>query len=349
MRHKINIAALLIIITFGVQGCGTLPNVKPFASSTAALATAAGAEYHSVANDVASLKTPRIPNEPYDAFRARRRALQKAKIVFARTDTELDALFASMTEYSEKLTNLEAAGNTGSAAAKSLLDSTKGFAQLASISGMPAGPIANVITTAFKDIGDAFTKMQATHSLRSAVDAAQPAVNLVAREFKVIYSGAMAEANDYIRNTERLQASLAAGPNVIGFNRKVQENYNTYYRLLGKLVTPVNERDPGAAWRGFCQNKSGPCRAREELDAVGLVEARMRAIHPIVEAYEQRIADIDATFARREEESKAVIRAVNAWALEHEKLRQCLKDGTGLSALNLRVAVTQLNNLLAKR
>ena len=77
MRHKINIAALLIIITFGVQGCGTLPNVKPFASSTAALATAAGAEYHSVANDVASLKTPRIPNEsvpPGTGWRSERSA-----------------------------------------------------------------------------------------------------------------------------------------------------------------------------------------------------------------------------------------------------------------------------------
>ena len=75
----------------------------------------------------------------------------------------------------------------------------------------------------------------------------------------------------------------------------------------------------------------------------------MEAIRPIVKAYETEIIAIETTLKRRRKTSKAVINAVKAWALEHQKLRRCLDDGTSLSAFNLKAALIELSNLLGQK
>jgi hypothetical protein len=54
---------LFILLTLTAAGCTTLPDVKPFADSTAGLAAAAGTHYREVASDVASLKPVLMPGE----------------------------------------------------------------------------------------------------------------------------------------------------------------------------------------------------------------------------------------------------------------------------------------------
>ena len=349
MRQVPRLFLPLVPLTLIVWGCATLPDVKPFAESTAALAAAAGAQYHDVSNDVASLQEPRVPGDSEDTYAQRRSLLQDTQKVFAATDKSLDALFDAMTAYSEKLASLAAAGKTGPDAAQSLLDSAKGFADLAGISIPVAGPVADVITKGFKAIADEFTKVQAKRSLAAAADAAQPGVDLIAKQFEVIYAVAIKDASDGIRNSKRLQASIAAGPSVIGFSDNVKRNYTAYYRFLNEFVTDANPADAGSAWRGLCRERTGPCRARNELDAVGLVEARMVAIHPIVAAFEAEVTSIDDTLSHRRKASAAVIKAVDAWALEHQKVRRSLKDGTSSSALNLRAALTELQGVVSQR
>jgi hypothetical protein len=75
----------------------------------------------------------------------------------------------------------------------------------------------------------------------------------------------------------------------------------------------------------------------------------MEAIRPIVEAYKAEIMNIEATLKHRRSTSKGVIKAVQAWALEHQKLRRCLEDGTALSAFNLQAALIELGNLLSQK
>ena len=40
---------------------------------------------------------------------------------------------------------------------------------------------------------------------------------------------------------------------------------------------------------------------------------------------------------------------MKAWALEHQKLRRSLEDGTSLSAFNLKAALIELDNLLGQK
>ena len=209
-------------------------------------------------------------------------------------------------------------------------------------------PLAAPITKAFDLIADEFTKMQAKDSLKEAIAAAQPGVDIVAEQFAVIYGEAITQAANSIRNTKSLEASIDAGPGIIGFYDIVERNYNAYYRVLNGFVSKFNPEAPASVWRGFCLNSSGPCKAVSELQAVGLVEARMEAIRPIVEAYRTDIKSIHATLNQRNKTSKAVIRAVNAWRLEHQKLRRSLEDGTSLSAFNLKAALIELSNLLGQ-
>jgi hypothetical protein len=346
MRKFRRLLLFLAPVAFAAGGCTTLPDVKPFADSTAALAAAAGTHYHEVSNDLASLQPPRVPGESEASFATRQKSLEDAQKTFTSTGQSLDALFDAMTTYSEKVANLAAAGKTGPDAAQSLLDSTKGFVQLAGISVPAAGAALDAVTKGFKAIADEFTRLQAKKSLKDAVEAAQPGVDLVATQFAVIFGVAMTEASGGIRNAKRLQASIAAGPSVIGFNDNVLRNYNAYYQYLNSLVTDAPPGAPDVAWRGFCRDRVVPCRAVSELDAVGLVEARMTAIHPIVDAYSMQIHAIDDTLELRRKRSDAVIRAVKSWAVEHQKLRQSLEDGTALSAFNLKAALVELQGLL---
>jgi hypothetical protein len=347
MLQMARVVSSLVFIALTTIGCTTLPDVKPFAESTAALSAAAGTQYRDVSSEVASLEPQLQPGESESSatFATRKVQLEASQKAFAATEKSLDALSAAMTTYSEKVVSLTAAGKTGADAAQSLLDSANGFAQLG---GLPAATVAAPITNAFKAIADAFTRKQAAKSLKEAVDAAQPGVNIVAEQFEVIYGNAMDLAIKSLRDTRSRQASQAAGPGVIGFNDNVKENYNAYYQFLNSFVTDFDPDAPASAWRGFCREQKTPCRAKEELEAVGLVEARMEAIRPIVETYNAQIASIEAKAVKRQAASKSVIKAVKAWALEHQKLRSSLEDGSSMSAFNLRAALMELSTLLGE-
>jgi hypothetical protein len=75
----------------------------------------------------------------------------------------------------------------------------------------------------------------------------------------------------------------------------------------------------------------------------------MEAIRPIVEVYNNEINAIEATLKHRRKTSKAVIKTVNAWAIEHQKLRRSLEDGTSLSAFNLKAALLELSTLINQK
>lgn len=351
MRQVPQWVALLIPLVLTAPGCTTLPDVQPFAASTAGLAAAAGSHYRDVAADVAKLKPAPLPGEKKSnkEFKTRKEQIKASQQIFKETEKNLNTLFAAMTTYSEKVANLVSAGKTGAEAARSVLDSVQGFTDLAGISTVPLSGAAEPITQGFVLIADEFTKMKSKESLEEAVAAAEPGVKLVAEQFEVIYGKAINQAAGSVRNTKRIEASIAAGPNIIGFNENVKRNYNAYYRVLNGFVTDFDPKAPASAWRGFCREGSNPCQAVSELQAVGLVEARMEAIRPIVASYEAQIKAIDATLEHREKTSKAVIKAVHAWAREHQKLQRSLKDGTSLSAFNLKSALVELNGLLGQR
>ena len=74
-------AVLLILFILMAAGCTTLPDVKPFADSTASLATAAGTYYGDVAGDVATLKQVLLPGEKKtsSAFKKRKEELENTQ------------------------------------------------------------------------------------------------------------------------------------------------------------------------------------------------------------------------------------------------------------------------------
>ena len=340
----------LILLGLLSAGCTTLPDVKSFADSTAALAAAAGTQYHDISSSTSALRIEKFDVETVDEFNARTKGIPDQQKSIEATGRSLDALFEAMTTYSEKLTSLASAGKSGREAVQSLVTSVKGFEDLAGIAAPEVSSAASAITSAFESFADEITKRQAKVSLADAADAAQPAVDIVAKQFQVIYATVLDNSSAFIRDTAKRQARTAAGNSVIGFNDKVTRNYNTYYQFLNGLVPDVKGAGPDAdLWHGFCVKQATPCRPVSELEAVGLVEARMAAIHPIVAAYQLKAADIEAAFEQRRKADAAVVKAVQAWALEHQKLRSSLRDGTPLSAFNLRAALVELEGLLGRK
>ncbi len=343
--RPVNVAAALAAAVL-FAGCMTLPEVTPYAESTAALAASAGTHYGDVADEVAALKAVQMPGESSAAYALRKAQIREAQKSFAATEKALNRLFAAMTDYSEKVAALAAAGESGSEAAASLKESLQGFAELAGMGGLPTGSAASAVGKGFEKIADAFTKMEAKQSLAEALEAADPGVEIVAGQFEVIYGTALTQAAGAIRNTKKLEASMEAGPAVIGFDANVRRNYDAYYRYLNGIVTDVDPEAPGSAWRGFCREPEGSCRAVNELEAVALVEARMEAIRPIVTEYDRKIEAIEKAYRQRLKAGKAVVKAVRAWAREHGKLRESLAEGTDLKAYGLKAALEELQSRL---
>jgi hypothetical protein len=325
-----------LLITLSVSlasACTALPDVRPFADGTAALSTSAGAYYGEINAEIQSLRPPEPPastsvsNEDFEQTQAR----------FAATKKLLDALFFAMTAYSEKVVILVDSGKKGGEAAQSLMNTSQGFGTLVGLAG---APISGEVAAAIKAIADEFTRRQSLQSLTEALGAADPGVQMVATSFEVIYKDALRLAADSIRNTRRREASLRAGFAVIGFRDNVLEGYDSYYRRLNQLVRL--QPQPETYWKGFCDPEARGCVAVQELEAVGLVEARMEAIRPIVESYDREIAAIEADHKRRLTLGEAVVKGVRAWAVEHQKLRTSLDDGTDLDARNLLAALDEI-------
>jgi len=345
VTRNLIVAAVSLMAT----ACTTLPDVKPFADATASLSTAAGSQYREIESELDSLEVERAPGDSDQVHKALVAAKDNAGKAFKANRQAFDAMLAAMVTYSEKLASLAAAGKEGAEAANSLLDTFQGFASLAGVSGIPAGPLAKPITDGFKLIADEVTKRQAAASLSQAVEAAQPGVDKVAEVFEKLYGTAVPAATRAIRNTRKRNASARVGGSIIGFHKNVTTFYNEYYLILNGLIAPPGGTIGGSAWKGFCEDGKATCRARDELQAVSLIDERMEAIRPMVESYDTEVAAADAARQQRLQASLALIRAVRAWSQEHRNVARSLNDKTDMSAFNLKAALLEVAAIFTKK
>lgn len=348
-RIASTLAAGIILVT-SLGGCGTIPDVSAFNDQTVRLYTANAGELGALSSKHATLvdnqkrleMKGRIDPNDFNAYAMQWKTNRQK---FDSSVEGIKQVLAQSVSYSEALAELAAAGSSGAEAGDALLTSLNGFSE--ALGGNVIGASRSTVSTAVKAIADAYTKREATKSLREAVSTAQPAVDQVAKVLVETYSGA---GTSPIQNTaEALHAEALRiaknlhGRNVINFCNTVDKFNEAYFFQAKKQITP-KDGDP-SNWRGYCSKDGKPdpeCTKLLELQGVKVTRELYAGARPTCDAYEAQVAELEKWRAERRKNAKVISAAFAAWAKEHAKVAKALEQDRSVNASNLRAILDEL-------
>jgi hypothetical protein len=341
----------------GIAGCAT-PNLQPFADHTAALATAVSGEQWQI-----SLKLAQVADLWKEACAAanRARALGQAVIGdpckqeqarrenikgYEESRRIIDALMEKGVDYAGSLAELAKAGETGSAAANSLLGTVK---QFGTMFGVGTSFITGTVASAVQNIAAAVTRIQAQQTLGEATWAANETIVVVADSINEIYGEAAGNVVVGLYSEEAQVRLELAGRNLVGlFQDAALSREASSQRLRDRRDALVSQR---------C------AQAKPLPDECKLLEAELKTAEDIGRLLDRMRPEYDNYVAKREaaarwfkgraENHAAIRKAVAEWKTEHIKLASQLGRCGGLNAsrcveLNattLKVLVDRVNDI----
>lgn len=354
--RRVVLGSSLALGVIAAAACATIPNVRPFAAETAGLYQANGAETRAVltqydesidlADRVLAQSTFRLEEAHREIVEEIKQRLEDGRDRFDDAADQFDAVLRLAVAYSEKLAELAAAGENGSAAADALAGSINEFGNLAGAGALITGPVAEIL----RRVADYHTRMEARRSLREAALEAQGAVEEVAAALGELQSGAQNPGA-----MQRLITSLAsdhdelllyeAGASITGYYREANGRRDMFYR---RALLALQLNDDGIS--GFCRDPETAvidpsCINLLEMEALREVEERLAALKPEFEAYQAKRAALRAWRDARRAKGALIVRAVNAWASEHRRVVDALADGTGVSAFSLRAILAEIQSM----
>jgi hypothetical protein len=342
-RHVILAACALAL-----AGCAT-PNVQPFAEQTAALATAVSGEQKRIA-----VKYEQVVDLYSEACkRAGKRAQPKSNAPAKEPDCStrdklkedaktysvvreaLESVFASAVIYATRLAELSSAGETGSAAAQSLLGSLQ---RLGSIGGFAVAAPIEGLKVALDKIATAVTRVQAQDSLAQATATADAAIQAIADGIAEIR---VAEANhvNSLFQGEIAVALTLANEDLVGLFEDAtisREALSANVRMRTAQLAKLNECGPEPDTRPQPGKKAStdPCDLlRADLRGAEELGRLLEQLRPQYDEYMARRAAAVRWRAERKENFTMVGKAAQAWKAEHAKVVQYLQRCGGLRAV----------------
>lgn len=337
----------VIAITMGAC-TPKIPNIRPFASATASLYTANGAETQAVlaqynasfalAEEIlkqSELRLPAASRTIVDTIKAR---LEESSAKYAKSSASFDVVLQQAVSYSEKLAELAAAGESGPDAAKSLANTINEFGTLAGAGSVITQPIATVL----EKVADYHTRMETRKTLREAVLVAQDAVSEVATALKEIHSDALQRLVSSLASDSDQLLLFEAGASITGYYREANERRDMFYR---RALLTLRLNNDGIS--GFCRAPDTGkidenCINLLEMEALREVEERLAALKPEFEAYQEKRTALWSWRERRRANGARIVQAVDAWVKEHRAVGDALEDGTGVSAWSLRAILAEI-------
>jgi len=258
----------------------------------------------------------------------------------------IDTLLEKGVDYAGSLADLAKAGETGPAAANSLLGTVKEFGTMF---GVGTTFITGAVTSAIQNIATAVTRIQAQQSLGEATWAAKDTIIVVADSIDQIF-GAVAGNVVVGLYSEEAQVGLQlAGRNLVGlFQDAALSREASSKRLHDRLEVLMSQRCAHAAPpSGECQALAAELKTAEDL---GRLLDRMR---PEYDSYVAKREAATRWFKERIERDSAIRKAVMAWKDEHTKLAGDLRRCGGLNAYrcvepnatSLRMLVEKINDV----
>lgn len=324
----------------GIAGCAT-PNMQPFADHTALLANAVSAEQREISVKFDQLtivlheacetanRAKRHGQEFPDDPCAQENRRKNDKPIYDDAQKAIDTLMEHSVYYANSLAELAKAGDTGSAAAESLLGTV---AKFGSLFGAAPGFVSATVTKAVTTISDAVTKIQAQKSLGEATMAANDTITAVANAIDVIFK----DANDNIvvalRSDENQAILDIAGHSLVAlFQNAALSREVISQKILQRQNELVGQRcigfpSVGADAQAVCKSLAEELKTAEDLNRL------LDRLRPEYDAYLAKRAATTRWLKERSDSSVAIRKAVMAWKGEHTKLAAELKRCGGLNA-----------------
>ena len=360
-------ALLRLVASLGLlsvlAACAT-PDVKPFADQTANLASAVEVERKATLDkfdeilaqiDMVAKVYPEVklwPDQKDQWTKRKNRYKNGMKVV--RT------VLGEAVAYSAALVDLAEAGETGGKAVESIYETIKGFASVAGVASPPAELAGTVAGRVFKEVGEAWTRIQAQKSLRAAVlmvSAKDGAARKLESGIKEIFEDVQGDLILALSIAGRQLVVAEAGPARMGFYEAMTapNRLERYFENLRKILPEAT------ASRGICVNTETAtpdpsCIAGEELQSIADLFAIIAVLEPDYMAYQKRLRALSDWSKLRRAKAKAIVSAVKVWGEEHEKLAVLLERCGGfralrpscgnLTAANLKLAVAKITYVI---
>ena len=326
-----------------LAGCGTVPDLQPFAGSTAQLASSVRGAGKSAITDARSLV------EAYrdDARQVRREdgpaaaeALEKSVADLGLATEQLESawsanvkLMEAVEGYSTSLAQIASAGKGGKASATAVGDSLKSLLDVVG-SAFPGGDaVLGLAAKAYGYVAEA----RAAASLEKALGEAQPAIDEVARVVTANLENLGKINRALTRELAAIQADATRAQFNVGHERSLLRQATAAHdELRLKVQTALKTPDPAA---------------REK--ALAEIAGRSRQLEEIIATGRAKLAPVDAAMAearaRGERQARFVVAAMVAteeWALYHRRLLAGLREKQVPGAQALMAAANDVRELL---
>lgn len=342
---------LIILAALIISSCAT-PDIKPWAENTAKLSVAVSTEHSAVLTRMVGAKAS---IEAWNASDRRVTEVGEVIEIYQTNASKIEAILDLAVDYSNALTELAAAGESGEAAAEQIIGSFQRFKDAANVTFPGAGAATDIIGKVFGSVSDAITRIQSQKSLEAAMQIAEVGpVPVIAEQITEMFRKANPEKSvragaqrQIIVGFQGVEDGIAL--DIAGFNRtafykgvnvtKIELNgipatrLDHYFAELGNQIRQQN------ALKGICSPNPEPnngavgCLTGETAEGLAAIVNLVIA----TEANYQQFANArseNAAFARqRTTAADKIAGAVKAWRNEHTRIYEMLKQCGGWKAL----------------
>lgn len=356
-------AFLAILGTVFLTACET-PNLQPWAESTATLAAAVSTEHQAVLTRMTGAQAK------INAWHSKDKRADKLgqQINTYKTNAKkIEAVLDLAVDYSNALTELAKAGESGEDAANKIIGSFKKFTEIANVAFPGASASGEIIGDVFRSVSDAITRIQAQKSLGMAMNVAEngnPEKNIsgpvpvIADQLTEMFKSKGGVQRQIVSGFRRTEDGIdldIAGFNEVAFYRgvavKKKEISGVSATLIGHFYSAVGQ------WVAGLEDLSGACFAQEldkddptnpsgktlqkllclpqkmDPEALIAINTLVRDAKANNEAFAKAQAE-NAKFARqRLSAADKIVEAVKSWRDEHKRIADKLKECGGLKAL----------------
>lgn len=373
-----------VIAGLGVAGCGANPDMTEFSAQTAALQAAVAAEQQEIikqydqiirlaeqAVEEEWLKEPPLP-KPTPRELAAAKTLRESydpdawlmeRGKYLALTRDVDGLMADVAAYSTSLVNLAAKGETGKAAVKESLGSLKNIANLA---GLAVAPVPAAAVEVLEKIAELVSRAEARESLDDAMSeiTRNNGAQKLAKLLNIYFRDSLEPLAFGLGKNRVMLERYSVGPNMIAFynNHKSWRARDRSFALLNlgdaARQERLRERSEAQLYADLLACYDADARGCPRASAVSGLSSTLILLDSIskdARAFYETKRKVEAWSKQRDRRTAAIGAALEAWAIEHDRLAnwfaKCagaggLKKSCGAwSAASLQAAVESIRSV----
>lgn len=364
------------VAVFLLSACTTTPDLSSFAEESKQLRASIGHSHTELIQKVGDLnerigsgktkgwvKTDSEGRKPYEVMTLEdANGFRSNTVAFDNHVATIDATLSAMVAYSDALSNLAAAGETGKESVQSLKKSVSSITSTLGIAYPPSAIAYEGFTELLAEVADLYTRVEAQESLASAMSNATPAVDKLALTIQT-QSALLEQLTVNVMNLRIAAVRGHYGSAKIGYFEKFNA-YKNMEKLYGSILTDCScDRSPaaGTPLPKYCTKTPAErndgifeCHLTRETALTSRLTTLGR-INDEHSAYVAAIASEQKWAKSMLAQLKAASAAAAAWASTHQQATTLLIECGGKKSLtpscgnltvdNLQSAIDRLKNI----